>query len=370
MKRWIFWLGLWSAAASAQVRYSNAFLEIGANARNMGAALGATVSDSTATYWNPANIALLRSPWHLQAFHMIHYGGIANYNVLMLRGRVDARSNAAVTYVRWGIDNIPNTMELIDATGRVRYENLLPFSAADNALLLAYARHWALQPYQWRRLNAHLSVGVQLKMIFRSVGTFARARGYGVDVGGKLTTDRWSIGMSVRDAGGTFNVWNYSFTEAQREVLAATGNRIPVRTVEVTRPALLLGGSYRWAFGKGEALEVVPELNLYMPFDGPAAPFGARTDVRMSVEVGYRRMVFVRGGLHRFQKISDPNTAEGRAIRVVSPAFGVGVSYDIFTVDYALADMGVASLLPVSHAVSLQVRLRPPASKAHEAASE
>ncbi len=347
----------WQVGAYGQrMQYSNAFLSIGQDARDMGIAPGLIAFDSSGTYWNPANIGSLALPLHASFFHMMQYGGIANYNVATLRGHVAPQINASITYVRWGIDNIPNTLDLVSVDGQVIYEKVTSFSAADQAILTAIAYRGELP-----KAGIRYSAGVQAKMIFRKVGAFARARGYGLDVGAKAFFKQWRIGISLRDLTGTFNVWNYSFTEAQRKQLEATGNRVPVRTVETTPPTLLIGAGYQW--DATQRIRLRPEAALLLPFDGRGiAP-------RLGMEVSYQDRFFFRAGLHRFQRLTNPDP-DGRTITIASPAFGIGFVYDIFSIDYALADMGTASLLPVSHALSLRVTLRRPPSQSHHSTTQ
>ncbi len=346
---------------TAQVQYSNAFLSIGQDARDLGLAPGHISFDSLGTYWNPANIGALTSPLHGSFFHMMQYGGIANYNTVGIRGHVAPQLNAAVTYVRWGIDNIPNTLDLLDAAGQVHYEKVTAFSAVDHAILAAVAYRGTLSKFR-RASPVRFMVGAQAKMVFRKVGTFARSQGYGLDLGAKVLAGPWRAALSLRDITGTFNIWHYTFTDKQRQQLERTGNAVPVRTVENTPPSLLLGVGYEAR--PLSALAVRPEVTLMMPFDGRGM------DPRVGVEVAYHERFFFRMGAHRFQRITSP-APEGRSVTIVSPSFGVGFVYDIFAIDYALADMGTASLLPVSHALSLRVMLRrPPISQAHHPTSK
>ena len=72
-------------------------------------------------------------------------------------------------------------------------------------------------------------------------------------------------------------------------------------------------------------------------------------------EVGYKGIVYIRGGLGNIQK--QLNDAATEFITTVQPNFGVGVSYKIFTLDYALTDIGDRSTALYSNIFSLKIEL-------------
>ena len=45
-----------------------------------------------------------------------------------------------VITIRFGVDDIPNTLNLVDADGNVNYDRITYFSVADYALLLSLAK--------------------------------------------------------------------------------------------------------------------------------------------------------------------------------------------------------------------------------------
>ena len=45
-----------------------------------------------------------------------------------------------LSMIRFGIDDIPNTLSLYEDDGSVNYDNIRPFSAADYAFLFSYAQ--------------------------------------------------------------------------------------------------------------------------------------------------------------------------------------------------------------------------------------
>ena len=133
-----------SQKVNAQFRkYSNEFLNIGAGARGlgMGGAQVATAADATAGYWNPAGLIAVKDNPSLVVMHAEYFAGIAKYDYIGGSKRVDSNSVVGVTFIRFGVDNIPNTTELIDANGNVDYSRLKSFNAVDAAVLLSYARN-------------------------------------------------------------------------------------------------------------------------------------------------------------------------------------------------------------------------------------
>ena len=97
--------------------------------------------------------------------------------------------------VRFGVDDIPNTTQLIDQNGQVNYDRITTFSAADYGFLVSYAKEIG---------EKGLSVGGNAKVIYRQVGDMARAWGFGVDVGAQYQFGKWQVGAVGRDITSTF----------------------------------------------------------------------------------------------------------------------------------------------------------------------
>ena len=76
------------------------------------------------------------------------------------------------SFIRLGIDGIPNALTLYNDDGTIDYTNVTEFSAADYAFLLTYAT----LPIEG------LSVGGNTKIIHRKVGPFAKSWGLGLDL--------------------------------------------------------------------------------------------------------------------------------------------------------------------------------------------
>jgi len=123
-------------------KYSNEFLAVGIGARAFGMAQSviATASDVTAGYWNPAGLTGMEREADLGLMHAEYFAGIAKYDYGGFAVRIDAQSTGAFSLIRFGVDDIPNTLELMDADGNIRYDRIRSFSAADYGFLFSYAR--------------------------------------------------------------------------------------------------------------------------------------------------------------------------------------------------------------------------------------
>ena len=133
MKSLVYLFLFITVIGSAQIaKYSNEFLSVGVGARalSMANANVASVNDVTAGYWNPAGLLLQKSNMQVGLMHAEYFAGIAKYDFIGASKRIDSNSVAGITFIRFGVDNIPNTTELIDANGNVDYSRLKSFNAA------------------------------------------------------------------------------------------------------------------------------------------------------------------------------------------------------------------------------------------------
>ena len=119
---------------------SNEFLSVGVGARalSMANANVASVNDVTAGYWNPSGLLLQKSNVQVGLMHAEYFAGIAKYDFVGVSKRIDSNSVAGLTFIRFGVDNIANTTELMDSDGNIDYSRLKSFNASDVAILLSY----------------------------------------------------------------------------------------------------------------------------------------------------------------------------------------------------------------------------------------
>lgn len=337
--------------ASAQIpKYSNEFLAIGVGARALGMsnAFVASADDVTAGYWNPAGLTRMSSDKQIGLMHAEYFAGIAKYDYLSFAMHLDSTSTAGVSLIRFGIDDIPNTLELYDSDGNINYDRISRFSAADYALVFHYARKMKIPG---------LSFGGNVKVIYRQIGKFAQAYGFGLDAGVQYRVKKWVFAGVARDVTSTFNAWTFTVDEQMKEVFETTGNELPVNSVEITMPRLWLGAAR--SFDLGDDFTSLVELDLDVTFDGKRNTL-LKTDVlsidpRLGAEFGYKDIAFLRLGVGNFQQEVDFG---GKQQMTLQPNFGVGIRIrKIVSIDYALTDIGNTSIALYSNVFSLRVDL-------------
>lgn len=122
-------------------KYSNEFLSLGVGGRalGMGGAQVSQVNDVTAGYCNPAGLALAKGDIQLAFMHNEYFAGIAKYDYLGLTAPIDSMRQIGVSVLRFGIDDIANTIDLKDKDGNINYDRITGFSAADYAFLISFA---------------------------------------------------------------------------------------------------------------------------------------------------------------------------------------------------------------------------------------
>ncbi|MEO1435715.1 MAG: PorV/PorQ family protein [Bacteroidota bacterium] len=328
-------------------KFSNEFLSIGAGARaqGLGGANVATVSDATSGFWNPAGLMGVEGDLQVSAMHAEWFGGIGKYDYFTFAAPINDRKRVlGFSFIRFGIDNIPNTLTLYEDDGTINYSNLSSFSAVDYAFLFSYAQ----------KVGQKLRIGGNVKLVHRKIGPFANAWGFGVDLGAQYRTGDFRFGILGKDLTSTFNAWSFNFTEDEQQTLQQTGNEIPESSIEITRPQLILGGGWQKdfvlgvsnkedadGFKKNRTFGVLAELNLVATTDGQrnvlisADPISI--DPAFGLEVNYNKLIFLRGGINNFQQVSD---LLGNQSWQMQPNVGVGLRFFKIQIDYALANLG------------------------------
>ena len=349
----------------SQIRiYSNEFLNIGAGARGlgMGGAQVASVNDATAGYWNPAGLVHVKNNPSLSLMHAEYFAGIGKYDFGSLAIPVaNNKRTIGISVLRFAVDDIPNTLYLIEPDGSVNYANIRSFSSADWAFLLSVAQTIK------EKDDKLISVGFNAKVIRRVVGSFANSWGFGLDAGIQMKGKNWAVGASARDITTTFNSWSFSFSEREKEVLFLTNNDIPVKSTELTAPRLILGGSYDFRLGNGIKLKA--EANLDLTFDGRRNTLLSSDvvngDPRIGAELNIKEVFFVRGGIYNFQKTyADGDTLNQKKVWIYQPAAGAGFKLgNSFFVDYAFTNLANQSNPLYTHIISLRLDLMNPKRK-------
>jgi len=199
-------------------------------------------------------------------------------------------------------------------------------------------------------------VGGSAKVIYRRVGGFGKAWGFGLDAGLQYQRNQWRISAVARDVTSTFNAWSYSLDERTVEVFQQTNNDIPVNSVELTLPRLMLGVAREFKFAK--KFDLIVALDLENTFDGKrntlikTSTFS--TDPRVGLELGYAGVVYVRTGISNMQYITDVNDKRNLSVQ---PNIGLGLKIKSFTLDYALSNIGSGGASLYSNIFSLKFDL-------------
>ena len=334
-----------SIFAQAQApKYSNEFLSLGIGGRGlaMSNSVVASSGDVTSGYWNPAGLVSIKEDMQLGLMHSEYFAGLAAYDYLAGAVKLTDSSAIAVSMIRFGVDNIPNTLELIDADGNIRYDRIKNFSVADYAFLISYAKVTNIPG---------LTLGGNVKIIRRVAGDFADAWGFGLDVSAIYKKNKWVFGGNFRDVTSTFNAWSFNTSEL-KDVFEMTGNEVPENSLEITLPKLLLGVSR--SFNIYKKIDGLVEFDMDITTDGKRNVL-IRTDLfsfdpHIGAEFSYNRLVFFRFGLGNIQQV--PN-GKGEMYYTVQPNIGLGINYKRLRLDYAYTNIGDASIALYSHVISL-----------------
>ncbi len=349
---------LFPIASFSQFRkYSNEFLNIGAGARGlaMGSAQVASVKDGTAGYWNPAGLVGVQDHPEVNLMHAEYFAGIGKYDFGSVAIPIqDNKRTIGISLLRFAVDDIPNTLFLVQPDGSVDYGSITSFSSADYAMLFSYAQKVV------ETEDKLVSFGVNAKVIHRKVGQFATAWGFGVDAGVQIHGKQWHLGLVAKDVTTTFNAWAFKFTEKEKQVLYLTKNDIPVRSTELTSPRLTFGGGYDFKFSPSFSL--LAEANLDFTFDGKRntviSSNTVSVDPHMGLEASIKDVFFIRAGVTNFQKgLSDGDTLNQKKVWIYQPSLGAGVKIKNVTLDYAYSNLANQSNPLYTHIFSLRFTL-------------
>ena len=347
-----------SLSGFAQFRkYSNEFLNIGAGARGlaMGSAQIATVEDGTAGYWNPAGLVGIQDYPQVNLMHSEYFAGIGKYDYASIAFPVSDNKRAiAISALRFAVDDIMNTLFLVEPDGSINYNNIQAFSSADYAFIFSFAQK--LKETE----NKHIQFGLNAKVIHRSVGKFAKAWGFGLDGGMQIFTGKWKFGITGRDITTTFNSWSFSFTDEEKQALYLTKNDIPVKSTELTAPRLILGAARDFKLSK--KLSLLAEANFDVTFDGKRntviSSDPISIDPQLGLELNVHNIFYLRGGINNFQKaLADGDTLNQKKVWIYQPSVGAGFKIQHVTIDYAFANLANQSNPLFTHVFSLRLDL-------------
>ncbi|MFN0201419.1 MAG: PorV/PorQ family protein [Bacteroidia bacterium] len=336
-------------------KYANEFLKIGVSARAMGMGNSqvAISDDVTAGYWNPAGLVNVESP-EISLMHAAYFANVANYNHVGFALPLDSAKTRtfAVNLIRFGVDNIPNTLNLVN-NQQINFDNVRDFSVADFAALMSYA--WKIRAVEG------LSVGTNFKIIYRGIGKFGNGWGFGLDAAARYQRKGFMAGIMVADATNTMTAFTFN-TETFQDAFINTGNAVPQNSIELMRPSLNIGLGQK--VNIGNTMRAVFALDGNFSFDGARSAAlisgGKMTlDPRLGVELSYLKdnkpMISLRGGMYNFQK--EPDIEKGTVVTMF-PTAGVGFGLKRFQIDYALSNVGGFSQARYSHIISAKFFLK------------
>ena len=341
----LFLLAL-SVNAQTVRKYSNEFMNIGVDAAAFGMsnAVVASTNDVNSGYWNPAGLVGLEDN-QLSLMHASYFANIANYDYAGFAMPLDKQSAVALSIIRFGVDDILNTTQLIDEQGNIDYNRISLFSTADYGVTFSYARELPLDG---------LNVGVNAKVIRRIIGDFASSWGFGLDAGVQFTTGNWNFGVMARDITTTFNAWaidEEQFATIQNAV-EGQNQELP-ETTEITIPKLQIGASKKFVFHYDYVLLAEADLNFrFAQTNDIISTSFASIDPALGLQFGYIDMVFVRAGVGNFQNIQQLDGSDSVGFQ---PNIGVGFKYKGIHCDYALTDIGDQSAALYSNVFSLKL---------------
>lgn len=337
-----------SSAAQSVRKYSNEFLNIGVDAAALGRSNTAVAStaDVNSGYWNPAGLIHLEDH-QAAAMHANYFANIAQYDYLAYAAPIDEQSAWGISLIRFGVDDILNTTELIDNQGNIDYNRISLFSTADYGFTFSYARQLPVQGFQY---------GINAKVVRRIIGDFANSWGFGFDVGLQFERNNWQFGLLIRDITTTYNVWNIDEEKYQSISNAIPGeNQDLPESTEITAPKAQLGLAKKFIFHYDYSLLAAANLNMrFAKTNDIIATDFVSIDPAFGFELGYTDLVFLRAGVGNFQKVTQLDTGTKTDFQ---PNIGLGFQYKGIHIDYALTNLGSTGVALYSNIFSVKVDL-------------
>lgn len=310
----------------------------------MGKAVVATSNDVNSIYWNPAGLTAIENSQGA-VMHSEYFAGIAKYDFIGFAMSIDAKSSLGVSFIRFGVDNILNTTELIDNEGNIDYNNVSLFSAVDYAFNIAYARKLPTEG---------LNIGLNTKIVRRIIGDFATSWGFGIDAGLQYKRNDWIFGLMLRDITTTFNSWSIDEDEFEKisSAIPDQNQELP-ETTEITLPKAQLGIARNLNLGKDFNLLTEFDLNLrFAKTNDIISTSFVSIDPAIGFEADFMKIVFLRAGIGNLQnELQFDNSKE----LTMQPNFGVGFKYKGIQIDYALTNIGNTGNVIYSNIFSIKI---------------
>jgi hypothetical protein len=343
----LFFLSVSSYAQTVR-KYSNEFMNIGVDAAALGMAntMTASTNDVNSGYWNPAGLVHLEDH-QMSLMHANYFANIAQYDYIAYANTIDDDSAWGISLIRFGVDDIMNTTELIDNQGNIDYNRVSLFSAADYGVTFSYARKLQIQGFQY---------GINTKIIRRIIGKFASSYGFGFDAGIQFERNNWQFGLVLRDITTTYNIWSIDENEYKKisQAMPGQNQELPENT-EITAPKAQFGLSKKFIIRYDYSILAAANINLQ--FNKTNAIFSTDVvsiDPALGFEFGYTDLVFFRTGVGNFQKIQQLDSSNKIGFQ---PNIGLGFKYKGIQIDYALTNLASQGGALYSNIFSVKVDL-------------
>jgi len=328
-------------------KYSNEFMNIGVDASSisMSGAVTSSINDVNSGYWNPAGLTAVEQG-EISLMHSNYFANIANYNYVAYAKPIDNQSAIGLSMIRFGVDDILDTTQLIDDQGNINYDRINLFSAVDYGFIISYAR---------KMLTKEISYGINTKIIRRIIGDFASSWGFGLDIGLQLkTSNNWRFGLMARDISTTYNSWSINETRLIDIQNAIDGQNQDIpNSTEITIPKIQLGISKLHNINYEYSL--LTSFDLIMKFEQNNNLISSEfvsINPAIGLELGYTDSVFLRLGIGNFQnEIGFDNSTN----LTFQPNFGLGFKFNNLEIDYAFTDIGDQSVALYSNIFSLKI---------------
>jgi len=329
-------------------KYSNEFMNIGVDAAALGMsnAVVASSADVNSCYWNPAGLVHLEEN-QLSLMHSNYFANIAKYDYAAYASPIDDRTAWGISLIRFGVDDILNTTDLIDSEGNIDYNRISLFSTVDYGFTFSYAVKLPIEGFQY---------GVNAKIIRRIIGDFATSWGFGFDFGLQFEKNDWQFGLMLRDITTTYNIWNINEEAYQKiaDAIPGENQEIPEST-EITLPKAQLGMAKKFEFHNDYSLLTTANLNMqFTQTNDLISSSFLSIDPAIGVEFGYTNLAFVRAGIGNFQQVTQLDNTESISFQ---PNIGLGFKYKGIAIDYALTALGNQSTALYSNVFSLKIDL-------------
>ena len=330
-------------------KYSNEFLNIGVDARSIGMAnaVVSSTSDVNSTYWNPAGLINIERD-EISLMHSSYFANIANYNYISYAKKIDKESAIGFSLIRFGVDDIMDTTQLIDNQGNIDFNRIELFSAADYAFLFSYAKKNNL-------LN--IDYGINVKVIRRIIGDFANSWGFGFDFGVQHQSQNgWKFGLMAKDITTTYNSWSFDQDRLNdiQNAIEGQNQEIPEKN-EISIPKLQIGVSKEISLSNDYSM--LAGFDLFLLFEETNDIISseiASVNPALGLEFGYIDLVYLRLGVGNFQNEMQFDSSNRISFQ---PNFGIGFNMSNIEVNYAFTDIGNQSAALYSNIFSLKFNL-------------